>query len=284
MSSKLAKIAGATAVVVGCLGFAAVRPAEAGVLDCTNLNGTCTGAAGTVVQDGITFYSFAGALWTTSAFQSTGTGVIDPFVRVSSANESIVSGMNTTARPLTQDENSSPQFTKDLVEGSVPIVTIGGIQYYEFLLDINQTKADPLLSLNEVELCSSATGNQTIGASARDCVGTDFYSLDAEVGGIDGADNRIDLNYSANHGSGSGDLFMYIPVPPGGIANTSFIYLWSEFGDPVANNDGFEEWAVRTPQGLTPVPEPASLFLFGSGLMGLARFARKRRGVLSAQA
>jgi hypothetical protein len=287
MSSKLARIAGATAVVVGCLGFAAVRPAEAGVLDCTVDTGTgaiCSGASGTVVQNGVTFYQFAGALWTTSQFQSTGTGVIDSFVRVSSASDAVVSGMNTSARPLSQDENSSPTFTHNLAEGAVPIVTIAGVQYYEFLLDINQQNSNPLLTLNEVELCSSATASLTILGTARDCAGTDFYSLDSEVGGIDGADNRIDLNYSANHGSGSGDLFMYIPVPPGGIADTSFIYLWSEFGEPLANNDGFEEWAVREAQGITPVPEPASLFLFGSGLMGLARYARKRRGGLSAQA
>jgi hypothetical protein len=260
-------------LVAGAIVVGTASSSQAAVLDCSVTAGTCSGA-GTVTQGGVTYYTFAGALWTTTDSQSTGTGVIDSFVRVSSASDDIVSGMNTTARPLPQDENSSPTFTHDIPEGIVPIVTISGVQYYEFLLDINQTNADPKLTLSDVDICHSGTGSQTITATATTCVDADnlfVYTL---------GDNQVLLNYGFNSGSGSGDLFMYIPVPAGGISNTEFLYLYSEFGGPPGgpngNNDGFEEWAVRTATPISPVPEPTSMLLLGAGLLGAAGKARRK--------
>jgi hypothetical protein len=120
--------------------------------------------------------------------------------------------MNTSGT-LTQDENSSPTFTHDLLASAVPVVTINGLTYYEFLLDINQTGTDPLLSLSSLSLCVSDTGNQTISATATTCAGAGsagavdlIYDLDA------GTNNSVELNYLFNSGSGSGDLFVYIPT------------------------------------------------------------------------
>ena len=262
--------------ITSCLALlsATATTASAASLDLTGgtTSGACTAAGGTLITVGGTNYcSFAGALWSTSDSQSTGTGVIDSFVRIS-GNTAEVSGMNTSDRPLNQDENSSPTFTHDITEGIVPIVTINGVQYYEFLLDINQTNEDPFLTLEAVELCYSATGNQEIAANENDCAGTDFYSLDA------GGDNEVQLDYSDNSGSGSGDLFMYIPVPAGGIADSNFIYLWSQFGpSPNDNNDGFEEWAVRTATPISPTPDAGStLSLLGLAMLG-AGYLRRRR-------
>jgi hypothetical protein len=261
------------AIVAGCLGLISAVPAQAATLDCTVTAGVCTGGGAT----GITgLYSFAGALWSTTDTRATGTGVIDSFVRISD-NADLVSGMNTSnrnpgAEGLNQDENSSPQFTRDLTAGQVPVVTIttntGTATYYEFLLDINQTGTDPLLSLNAVELCVSETGNQFIGANDTDCAGTDLYSLGA---------NRIDLNYNFNSGSGSGDLFMYIPTSALVDEASDFFYLWSAFGDPNNNNDGFEEWAVRLPTSGPPPTIPdggATLTLLGLALGGIGAARR----------
>ena len=237
-------------------------------------NAACTAAGGTLITfNSVNYCNFSGALWTTTDSQATGSGVIDSFVRISGTTDEI-SGMNTSARPLPQDENSSPTFTHDLPEGIVPIVNIAGTNYYEFLLDINQTGADPFLTLKALELCHSVAGNQTISDTATDCAGTDFYSLDDPV------DDEIQLDFSDNAGSGSGDLFVYIPVPVGGIPDANFIYLWSQFGPiPNNNNDGFEEWAVRTATPISPTPDSGStLSLLGLAMLG-AGYLRRRRSI-----
>lgn len=68
------------------------------------------------------------------------------------------------------------------------------------------------------------------------------------------------LDASRNNGSGSGDMYAYIPVADfNGAAPTDYVYMFARFGDQAAADGlaegGFEEWAI-VPSG-TSVPEPS---------------------------
>ena len=182
--------------------------------------------------------------------QPTGTGVIRSFVRLQT-NAPQEEGYNTDARPLTLDENKSPQFTRSQLLSGVPRITIGGNVYREFLLDINQKASQPLLSLDELRVYMGEAGNLTgYNADTKRLAGLPaVYDLDA------GGDNWVKLNYRLNSGSGSGDVFVLVPdLNFVGATASSYVYLYSKFGVNCAANSGFEEWAVRNTGVVEPPP------------------------------
>ena len=217
-----------------------------------------------------------GGIFTTTDNQSTGTGVINPFVRLQ--DNGVADGYNASVRPVMPDVNTSGQYTKDIQLSAIPIVTLSGVTYYEFLLDINQTAANPLLSLDKLQIYTRTTA-LTSADALSDLTGagsTLRYNLDA------GGNNSVRLNYDLNNGSGSGDLFAYIPTSLfGGSSGTDYLYLYSSFGDsgdPYSENDGFEEWAVRTASTPPPPGVPdggASIAMLGMGLVALGAMRRK---------
>jgi len=200
------------------------------------------------------------ALYQTSDLRSAGTGVIESFVRILRANQDTVQGYNTDGRPLEFDENSYPQFTRQLPLALVPIVyktPEGGgadVAHYEFLLDINQKGAegrddDPAwdLSLDKLQIAVWGSGD-LIGYST--IFAYPIYDLDSAPDG----DTRIILNAKINSGSGQGDMFAYIPCSLFPADPTGqYVYLYSLFGEGgvIPNNDGYEEWAVQLPFSLT---------------------------------
>lgn len=206
----------------------------------TVLDLTAPGSYGTI----------GGAAFVQANPRPTGSGVIHSFVRIqgAAAHSAIQQGYNTDARPLQFDENRSPTFTRSLQLSSIPRVEQDGISYREFLLDINQTGSQPLLSLDEVRIFvgsapnlkgySPATG-QLRGLNA-------IYDLDAD------GDQEVLLNYRLNSGSGSGDMLMYIPDAL--FSGGSYVYLYSKFGVVYSGNAGFQEWSVGTSALGTPPP------------------------------
>jgi hypothetical protein len=191
-----------------------------------------------------------GALFEQISAQSTGSGVIDPFVRINpGGSDNCEQGYNTSHRKLEFDENNSPTFTHDLALADVPVVTKGGIDYYQFLLDINQNNNGPtdhFLSLNKIEIYSSGFAGATGYPGG----------LGALEWSLDGAGPAwIWLDYALNHGSGSGDMFMYVPKS---MLSGTYVYFYSSFGEDFNANDGYEEWAVlRAGPVPTPTPSPS---------------------------
>jgi hypothetical protein len=219
-----------------------------------------------------------GAIFTTNVQRPTGSGVIDPFVRIQT-NNAIEKGYNTSGRPLQFDENSSPTFTHELALADLQATTISGVTYYQFLLDINQNNSGPtdhLLNLNELQIYLGDAPDLHSGFVS----GTGFAGHSTLVYNIDaGSDNGILLDYNLNSGSGSGDMYAFIPTALFTGTN-KYVYLYSSFGVPNANNDGYEEWAARIGPNTPPaVPIPASVWggMALMGLIGAAKFRSRRQ-------
>jgi hypothetical protein len=236
------------------------RLAEAAVCDLTTAGSACS------VQPGVDLFLQADP-------QPTGTGVIDSFVRIQ--DRGTEHGYNTDGRPVPFDEKTDPNFTRSLLLSEVPIVTISGVQYREFGLDINEQSSgsNRFLSLDELKIFLSPSGNMTTtDVDAPTPLGTLIYDLDAT------GDHWIKLDYSLGSGSGSGDMFAYINSALFTGPNQN-VTLYSQFGVNFASGAGFEEWWVREGQagGQPPIPEPTTLLLVGSGLAGLAAGRGRRR-------
>jgi len=260
-------------------------PASATILDLTAA-GTCptpTNTAGCSIN---------GAYYNQTTEQSTGTGVIEPFVRIqANTNES---GINTDG-PYTLDEKTGTWTHSTLVSDFGAITPFAGssTQYVRFLLDINENSgsSNELLVLNQLKIYTSATANLNtvalLGSSA-----TLRYNLDA------GTDSSVLLNYDLNSGSGSGDLTVYVPASLFAGTGSQYLYLYSQFGcitnvttcagqgtfsAGYDSSDGFEEWAKIKEDGGglgggNPVPEPSQfLSLFVVGIPVVIGYIRKRR-------
>lgn len=229
------------------------------------------------------------------AFQPTGTGVFDPFVRIQQTGTE--RGYNTDGRPVEFETKDQNQWTHSLALASLGVVTRDGVDYFMFRLDIN-------------EMANQESDNKPTGrhlsmddfriylGNAPDLLGWNdgFGANSVKIYDIDTADARGDATVELNdkiaggnngHGPGSGDSDMDVFIPVSlfqGPAGFTWVYLYSSFGIPHPSDDGFEEWNAFLGEGPTPppppppvVPVPASAVLLLTGLPGLTLAWYRRR-------
>ena len=227
----------AALVTIGLMFASAAAKAE--VVDLANGNtGTITGVPG-----GTARFDFM-------IQQPTGTGIIQPFLRVQAFPQE--EGYNTSGgTPF--DDKAGP-WTHDITMADLAATTVNidGVAYFKLLLDANEPNGrKSRISLDQMQfytspVCSQTTMNvATLGTLRFSFKPGDYVLLDA----------------ARNHGSGSGDMYAFIPVSAfAGASPTDCVYMYVHFGNngnaDLISGGGFEEWALVLNTQPTPTPTP----------------------------
>jgi hypothetical protein len=202
-----------------------------------------------------------------------GTGLIDSFLRIQGKGES-EAGLNTDGTREFDTKGGAFTHSLQLSDLQNNIVAIAGMDYYEFVCDVNETPGNSLITVNELQFYIDDDPD-TLYAD----LGTPVYDLDA------GGDSAVTVDYDNFAGSGKLDLYAYIPTGNFGSDLDKYVYLFSEFGPPDSKVDaGFEEWATREPKPEPPeeppsIPEPATMLLFGTLCLFGFGLSRKRKDI-----
>jgi len=251
-----------TAALVAAGMFAVAGIAQATVVDLINNDmGSFTNQYGTTI---IQF----------TQPQPTGTGYIDPFLRVQANGTE--QGYNTSGvTPAAPFDDKAGIWTHDIKFSDLQAtaISLNGQQYFVIMVDLNEPNgAKSTISLTNLQFYTSSTGGKTTTNLSQ--LGTLRYSMDTG-----GGDNTVEFDAARNHGSGSGDAFLYIPASAfAGTNPNDFVYMYVNFGNAdMTTAGGFEEFTLV--RNLAPVPEMSALFPIVGLLVavGSTSILRRRR-------
>jgi hypothetical protein len=229
-----------TAALIAAGLFAVASIAQATVVDLINNDqGTVTNQYGT-------------AIFQFTQPQPTGTGYIDPFLRVQASPTE--QGYNTSGGTPFDDKGGPWTHDIQFSDLQSTAVNINGTTYFKIMVDLNEPNgAKSTIDLTNLQFYTSATGSKTTENISS--LGTLRYSLDTNTG-----DNTVLFDAARNNGSGSGDAFIYIPTTAfAGTNANDYVYMYVNFGSAdTTTAGGFEEFTLV--RNLAPVPEMSALF------------------------
>src|SRR5256885_5573252 len=232
---KIIRVSSLSTLLIAAASLLLATGARATVVDLIN------GDTGTITN------SYGTAQFDFTQPQPTGTGVIQPFLRVQ--NDPNEQGYNTSGGTPFDDKAGPWTHNLTFADLVTTAVTINGQNYFKLMVDINEPGgAKSTLSLDQLQFYTSASGSAT--TTNISSLGTLRYSFSPGDQGL--------LDAARNHGSGSGDMFAYIPVSAfAGTAATDFVYMYCMFGNAdMESQGGFEEWTLV----VNPIPEASTIF------------------------
>lgn len=224
-----------------------------------------------------------GTIWTQLVNQPTGTGVYNPFLRLRASGSE--EGMNTDGDANSTYNDVAGIWTHSITLGQLNTVTVGGVNYYSFSVDINEPNGggQNLLSLDELRIYTlNGSASLMTEAAVTGAGGVLRYNLDGTI------DQDVYMDYNLAAGSGHDDVQVLIPTSFfAGASASDQIYFYSKFGDTAgmiadadfSSGDGFEEWHALLGEAPPPpsLPEPSTVMILGTGLLGLAATRMRKK-------
>ncbi|TGU89244.1 hypothetical protein EN794_045970 [Mesorhizobium sp. M00.F.Ca.ET.151.01.1.1] len=170
--------------------------------------------------------------------EGSGTGNYDSFLRLQATG--IEEGFNTDQNGNVLDNKAS--FTHDLQYSSMQSIKVGGVDYIEFRLDLNESNnaTNGNITLTGLDIYISNAGATSADYDAGFAGFTTVFHLDL---------NDPQFLIDSNHGSGTDDYRVLVPVSDftaAGVSPDSYVTLFSSFSGA---NGGFEEWRTLTTPG-----------------------------------
>jgi hypothetical protein len=215
--------------------------------------------------------SIDGAFFSTTDLHPTGTGVFDPFMTIQASPTE--QGYNSSVGNF--DTKREPVWNHEIQISDLRVTTISGTDYFGFVVDINEPgNSKSPITLDGLRIWTSSTLQNSTSTDSKGVFNGSLGTLVYDMG-----NNSVRYD-DQQHGSGSGDLEIFVPVSLfGDTKSTDYVYMYQMWGNADISEGGFEETALLS--GFVPVPELATLFpIIGLMVAVFSTQALRRRQAL----